>query len=133
LIGVAVAVPYGLAIVWIARRVLPRAWIARLDEGAAPKRGLVQASASIAIGTLSHLATDFVSHGRFVMLWPWCVKERPFPEWWYTEWASIPLPGYRKPYPFAPHTVVWLALSACGIWLFVRCLRSRGVSGGAPR
>jgi hypothetical protein len=125
LVGVAAAVPPGLALAALARRLLPPRWISRLDEGAAPGRGLGRAACSVAIGAFSHLVTDLVTHGGFPWLWPWYRNDRLFPSWWYHAWGSVPLPGYRDPYPIAPHTISWVILSVAGAWLFVVCLRPR--------
>lgn len=125
LVGVLVAVPPGLALAALARRLLPAAWIARLDERADPRRGWLQASWSVAIGALSHLASDLLTHGGFPLLWPWYRNDRLFPSWWYHAWGHVPLPGYRDPYPIAPHTISWVVFSIVGAWLFFVCLRPR--------
>lgn len=130
LLGVVVAcTPLGWPMVLLARRVLPPAWSERLRGGAAPA-GFGCVTLSLAVGALSHLAFDFVSHGNFLWSWPWHTDEHWFPAWWYRSWAAIPLPGYREPYPFAPHTVVWVLLSGAGIWLFLRALRRGPRAGG---
>ena len=124
LIGIGVCVPIGLLLVSLARRVAPRAWVARLDAGAPASPSLARAAASLAIGALSHIAFDLVTHGNFLLLWPWVPNESIFPDWWYHAWASIPLPVYREPYPIAPHTLSWIVLTLIGVVLFVRCTRA---------
>ena len=123
LLGVAVCVPAGLALARLARRILPEKWVSRLDEGAPASSGIVRAGLSVAIGSLSHLVFDFVTHGNFLLLWPWYRNDHVFPSWWYHAWGSIPLPVYREPYPFAPHTIAWFTLTIIGAVAFVRCLR----------
>ena len=55
--------PLAMALTVLLRRVLPRAWLARLEEGAGPPmRG--RATWSVAIGALSHVASDLVTHGK---------------------------------------------------------------------
>ena len=71
-----------------------------------------------------HIAFDLVTHGNFLLLWPWVPNESIFPDWWYHAWASIPLPVYREPYPIAPHTLSWIVLTLIGVVLFVRCTRA---------
>jgi hypothetical protein len=97
--------------------------LARLVRRRRPSPGLGRAALSVAFGAFSHLVFDLVTHGNFLLLWPWYRNDHAFPSWWYRDWGSIPLPVYREPYPFAPHTVVWIALSILGAVLFVRCLR----------
>jgi uncharacterized protein DUF4184 len=123
LVGVAAAcVPAGLALTPLARRLAPRRLIERLREGA-PRSSLLRAALSVAIGALSHVLFDLVTHGRLLLFWPWHQDDRVFPEWWYQTWGSIPLLVYREPYPLAPHTLSWILLSILGAVLFVRCLR----------
>ena len=130
LLGTAVAcTPLGCALWWLARRTLPRTWLARLQGGGRPP-GAWRVAMSVGIGALSHVTFDFVTHGNFLWLWPWHRDDHWFPRWWYHEWSTIPLPLYRKPYPFAPHTVAWLVLSALGIWLFMRALRQATLAEG---
>ena len=126
LLGVVVCVPAGLALAWLARRIIPRKWVARLDEGApaspaSPSMG--RAGLSVAVGALSHVVSDLVTHGNFLLFWPWYRNDHAFPSWWYHAWGTIPLPFYREPYPFAPHTIAWIALTILGAVVFVRCLR----------
>ena len=124
LLGVAVAcVPVGLALTWLTRRVAPRALLARLDEDASASTA-GRAAGSVAIGALSHVAFDLVTHGNFLVFWPWYRNDHPFPAWWYRTWGGIPLPFYRELYPIAPHTVAWFALTLVGAALFVWCLRA---------
>jgi len=128
LLGAVACVPPGLALARLARRVAPRRLVARLDAGAPASPPALRAGASVLLGALSHLAMDLVSHGNFLLLWPWYRDDSLFADWWYHAWGAIPLPVYREPYPIAPHTIAWLVLTVLGAWLFVRCLR--GVPGG---
>ena len=123
LLGVPCCVPAGLALTWFARRMLPPAVIRRLDGAVPATSGLARQSLSVAIGALSHVLFDLVTHGNFLLLWPWYVNDRAFPSWWYHVWAEIPIPVYREPYPLAPHTIAWLVLTMVGAVLFVRCTR----------
>ena len=123
LLGLFACVPVGLALSWITRRHLQRKWLARLDHGASPSPTLVRAAVSVGIGALSHLFFDLVTHGNFRLLWPWYINDHAFPSWWYHRWGSIPLPVYREPYPFAPHTIAWFVLTVLGAVMFFRCLR----------
>lgn len=132
-VGIAACVATGLPLVWLARRALPQRWVSRLDEGAPPSPSLARAAASLAIGALSHDAFDLVTHGNFLLLWPWCAPAHAFPDAWYRTWATIPLPVYREPYPIAPHTIAWLALTILGIVLFFACVRAPTKNGRAPR
>jgi len=97
--------------------------ISRLDQGRprfpAPFRGCL----SIGIGALSHVIFDLITHGNFHLLWPWYGNDHAFPSWWYHSWGEIPLPFYREPYPFAPHTISWILMTVLGAVLFFRCLR----------
>lgn len=83
---------------------------------------------SVCVGAFSHLLFDFVSHGNFLWSYPWYAVPRFFPSWWYVEWFGIPVPGFREPYPFGPHFIVWLFLSLLGIVVLVRPLRRRSAS-----
>lgn len=69
----------------------------------------------LGLGAFSHLFFDLISHGGFEWFYPWFTPGRIFPEWWYTVWFRIPVPGYEQPYPFGPHFLVWAALSVIGI------------------
>ncbi|HPO15838.1 MAG TPA: DUF4184 family protein [Candidatus Hydrogenedentes bacterium] len=69
---------------------------------------------SVWLGALSHLFFDFISHGRFLWLYPWYEDKHFFPEWWYVAWFRLPLPGYRESYPVGPHLMVWLFLGILG-------------------
>ncbi len=124
LLGLFACVPVGLALLWVARRHLPRRWLARLDRGAPPSPTLARASVSVGIGALSHLFFDLITHGNFRLLWPWYVNDHAFPAWWYHRWGSIPLPVYREPYPFAPHTIAWFVMTVLGAVIFVRHVRT---------
>jgi hypothetical protein len=127
LLGIAIAcVPIGLVLTWVTRRIVPQRWLARLgDDGGA--RPLGRAIASLAIGALSHVVFDLVTHCNFPLLWPFWQGE-VFPAWWCRPWAGIPLLVYRKPYPLAPHTIVWCIVTVVGIWSFFRCLLPRATS-----
>jgi hypothetical protein len=132
LLGALVCVAAGFPLLWLARRALPRAWIARLDEGAPPSPGVARAAASLAIGALSHDAFDLVTHASFLLLWPWYTNPDVFPSWWSHAWASVPVFVYKRPYPLAPHTIAWflatvlgavlqtsLVWAVCGQWMVV--------------
>lgn len=95
------------------------AWLLRPRVRVPARLGL----ASAAIGALSHVLFDLVTHGNFLLLWPWYANDRLFPSWWYHAWGSLPLPVYDEPYPLAPHTVAWVVLSLLGAWLFIRLVR----------
>lgn len=121
---VAACVPAGLVLTWAARRCGPRALLARLEEGAPGPRGsLLRSGISVGVGALSHVVFDLVTHANSVVLWPWCRNDHVFPAWWYHAWGEVDLPVYREPYPLAPHTACWVALTILGAVLFVRCLR----------
>jgi len=78
---------------------------------------------SVWIGAFSHLVFDLISHGNFLWFLPWYENHRCFPEWWYTRWFELPLPGYKNPYPAGPQVLVWIFLSVLGIVLFCRPFR----------
>lgn len=82
-------------------------------------------SGSIFVGAVSHVLFDFVSHDTFGLLRPWYENPTWFPEWWRHQWGAVDLLVYEKPYPIAPHTLVWFVLSIVGAWLYVRLLRQR--------
>jgi hypothetical protein len=117
-------VPLGLVIACVIRRWRIVAW---LDPH--PFRWK-RAAWSVAIGALSHVVFDFFTHANFVVLWPWLVDADVFPRWWTTTWASIPLFVYRKPYPIAPHTIVWAIASIAGAIMFFGIGRSRSRARG---
>jgi hypothetical protein len=122
LLGVVVAcVPVGVALTWLVRRFVPQRFLARLDDGAT-RLTIARTSVSVLIGALSHVVFDFVTHANFLLLWPWYEDDHFFPSWWSRPWATIPLPVYREPYPLAPHTIAWGALTIVGAVLFFRCL-----------
>jgi len=123
LLGVVGCVPAGLALAWLARRAIPGKAVSLLDEGAPAFPGCARAGLSVAMGALSHVALDLITHGNFLLFWPWYRDDHAFPAWWYHAWGSIPLPVYREPYPLAPHTIAWITLTILGAVLFVRCLR----------
>jgi hypothetical protein len=119
----------GLVLARIVRRVLPGAAIARLDAGAPAAAGPLREGLSVGLGSLSHVAFDLPTHGGFLLLWPLFTGARIFPSWWCHAWWSFPVPFYREPYPMAPHTIAWIAMSVVGAVLFVLSLRSRGSAG----
>jgi hypothetical protein len=123
LLGVVVSVPVGLTLVWILRRASPPRLLSRLDQPSSSPSTIGRACISIGLGSLSHVLFDLVTHGNLRLLWPWYANDHAFPSWWYHTWGEIPLPFYREPYPFAPHTVAWILLTIIGAVLFVRCLR----------
>ncbi|MBI3817930.1 MAG: DUF4184 family protein [Planctomycetes bacterium] len=124
LLGIFISIPAGLALAWAARRALPVKFISRLDDRADVNTNRpIRAAASIAIGAFSHVSFDLVTHGNFLLFWPWYLNNRAFPSWWYHTWTAIPLPVYREPYPVAPHTIAWTLFSILGVWLFFRCMR----------
>ncbi|HEY8089355.1 MAG TPA: DUF4184 family protein, partial [Polyangiaceae bacterium] len=128
LVGLLPCVALGLPLLWLVRRFAPHAWLARLDRGAPVSPGLARAAMSLAIGALSHDGFDLVTHANFLLLWPWYTSDRLFPAWWARPWGSVDVLVYRKPYPLAPHTVVWGVLTVVGAFLFFWCLR--GEPGG---
>lgn len=124
LLGVVACVPTGIVLSWIARRCLSPRLQARLDRGTPPAPAAGRASLSVAIGALSHVVFDLVTHGNFRLLWPWYTDAHAFPSWWYHQWGSIPLPVYSEPYPFAPHTIAWCVLTVLGVVMFLRHVRT---------
>jgi hypothetical protein len=90
----------------------------------------VVASTSVAIGVLSHLFFDLLSHGTIVWLEPWVGPVHIWPDWWTVAWFHVNLPGYAEPYPFGPPEIVWLGLSVGGVGLF---FRRRRVSNDCAR
>ncbi len=152
LIGLAVlSVPVGLLVTGLIRGlwhryVLPRrkvrsgtSWFELLDEtppvlseGTAQpwrfwptRKELARQSLSVFVGALSHVFFDFISHATFGLLRPWREVPNWFPAWWRHRWGSIDLLVYENPYPIAPHTLVWFALSVGGAVLYVRIMRRR--------
>ena len=126
LLGVILSVPAGIVLARIARRIGPRRLVGRLDGGAPASTGVFREGLSAGLGALSHLAFDLITHGNFLIFWPWYASGSLCPSWWYHCWGSVPLLVYREPYPIAPHSLAWLALTVLGGWLFFRCLRPRG-------
>ena len=103
------------------------AWLGRQIEslgsqppGASRLRRTAFVAFSVWLGALSHLFFDVISHGRFVLLEPWCGRVRLFPSWWYVRWFGLPIPGYRAPYPIGPPSVVWVLLSVLGAGVLFR-------------
>jgi hypothetical protein len=105
---------------------LARSWNLGLDafvHGIPPAsftRQWRRVTGCVALGSLSHLLIDLISHGGFPWLMPWVPKIRIFPEWWYTTWTSVQVPGYHEPYEIGPHFIVWATLSVLGIYLLFR-------------
>ncbi len=134
LIGLVVlCLPTGLLVTWAAIRLanalakMPAAWgrfgrylqsLNNCPPGTRAKR-FAFVAISAELGALSHILIDFISHGNFLLLYPWYRNPRFFPEWWYIEWFRFSLPGYRNPYIAGPHLAVWSALSLLGIVLFI--------------
>ncbi len=112
---VALCLPLGLLLRWL----LARCWI-RLNPGPEDAKRFWRITLSVSVGSFSHLAFDFISHGDSKWLYPWYETARIFPAWWYSEWFRIPLPLYDTPYSVGPHLVAWLGLSALGIVMFFR-------------
>jgi LexA-binding, inner membrane-associated putative hydrolase len=123
LVGILLCVPPGLLLTWLARRFVPARFIARLDQGSSGAPIVRRAALSVAIGALSHVIFDLVTHANFLLFLPWSDGRGVFPEWWSHAWTTIPLLVYREPYPIAPHTIVWGVLSVVGAVLFFRCVR----------
>lgn len=151
LVGLAVlSIPVGLLATGVIRKAWYRfvvdsaksraspSWFELLDDdGVArdhrirfwPARGdFLRQSRSVFIGAASHVLFDFVSHDTFGLLRPWYEDEAWFPEWWRHSWGAVDLLVYEEPYPIAPHTLVWFALSVLGAVLYVRLLRQRAAS-----
>ena len=148
LIGLfALCLPLGLALTWFAvalggwltRQARANAtspgvalWLGRRIEllnnvpGRASVRRRISFTAfSVWVGALSHLFFDFITHGSFYLLYPFCENVRLFPSWWYTKWFEIPIPWYADPYPAGPHLAAWILLSLLGIVLLWRPWRTR--------
>lgn len=133
LLGLAVlSVPVGLLVTAGFRRYwwrprTPTSWFTLLDNrGSSTSRGTEwkRDSLSLFVGALSHVASDFVTHDTFVLLWPHQSKDF-FPEWWKRSFGSIELYVYPEPYPLALHTLVWALLSVVGAVVYVRLLQAR--------
>lgn len=120
LVGALLVCPVvSVAIAVLLRRLFPKLAVA-IDPHE-PKLG--RALFSGAIGALSHVVTDLVSHDNFILLWPWYESDDAFPRWWSEPWTKVSLPFYREPYPIAPPFVVWCVLNVAGIALFIAALR----------
>jgi hypothetical protein len=129
LVGVVVCVPFGLVLTWLARRHVPRSLLERLQDPHDPRAPALTSSKSawsIAIGALSHVVFDLVTHAHFLVLWPWVPEGSIFPTWWTKPFGFVSLPVYREPYPLAAHTIAWALVSVLGTVLFVRCSRRAG-------
>ena len=89
---------------------------------------------SLAIGTLSHLVTDVISHAECPWFYPWLENLHLFPGWWTHVWFRMPVPGYGSGYPFAPHFISWLLLSVVGGWWLLKPVWSatNAVPDGLP-
>jgi membrane-bound metal-dependent hydrolase YbcI (DUF457 family) len=131
-------VPAGL-LIWLgfhaaARRLRPlrssgfwaRVWNPGLDamsRGVSPGRFIGESwrvVGGMTLGGFSHLLIDLVSHGGFPWLMPWVPKIAIYPSWWYVAWIRVPLPGYMAPCELAVHNIIWIGLSALGIYLLFR-------------
>ena len=124
LLGVALAcTPLGVLLTALLHRLDPLRFVSRADRATSPPAALSWRAASVAIGALSHVAFDLVSHGNFLVLWPFIRDRHLFPAFFYVPWRSVKLPIYREPYPLAPHFIVWVFLSIAGVVLFVREVR----------
>ena len=77
---------------------------------------------SLAIGSLSHVASDLVTHANCLLFWPGPEPDL-FPAFWSRAWTTVSLPIYREPYPIAPHWVSWLVFTIGGAALFGWCLK----------
>ena len=132
LIGLLLCVPVGIAL-WAGlhallrrspraagRGFLARCWNRLLDtfvESPGPAQfphvwPLV--ASSMAVGTLSHIATDLVSHREFQLLWPWYGNADIWPAWWTVEWWRAPVPLYTNGYSIGPHFAMWMLLNVVG-------------------
>jgi membrane-bound metal-dependent hydrolase YbcI (DUF457 family) len=102
-------------------------WAGRIDRWSTLPRGDAPGFAleawSVWVGASSHLIFDFLSHGKFVLLYPWHRDLSLFPTWWSARWCELPLPFYSSPYPIGPHFVVWVALSVVGAVMLFRGAR----------
>ena len=121
LIGlVLLAWPTSIVLAYALRPIAGRIGFLREIATAGPTRAVFLSGL---VGAFSHLAFDFVSHDKFLWLLPWYDDPDFFPRFWYARWFEIRTPFYEHPYPFGPHFLVWLFLSACGAVIFFR--RSR--------
>ncbi len=85
---------------------------------------------SLAIGSLSHVASDLVTHANCLLFWPGPEPDL-FPSWWSRAWTHVALPIYKEPYPIAPHWISWLLFTIGGAVSFVICVR-RPVKDSPP-
>jgi len=123
--------PVGLALTQLTVAVGGRLhWpVGRLDtipEHLSGLRRLGFVALSVLVGGFSHLVFDFISHGRFLWLYPWHEIPRFFPSWWYTAWFTLSVPGYREPYPIGPSMAAWVLLSVLGAVMLIRPWLARG-------
>lgn len=86
--------------------------------------GVGRAMISLAIGSLSHVLSDLVTHANCLLFWPGPEPDL-FPAWWSHAWTHVALPIYREPYPIAPHWVSWLLFTVGGAISFWWCVRPR--------
>jgi hypothetical protein len=134
--AVCLCVPLGMLATWLI--VLLDRWVLRRSRLLSPvRRFLVVAGRwevsignsprhpapvrwvlSLAVGAVSHVLFDCISHERCRLFYPFREGGRCFPGWWYDRWFSIPLPGYAEPYPFGPHTLIWCVLTIVGAVLY---------------
>jgi hypothetical protein len=80
---------------------------------------------SLAVGAISHVLFDCISHEHCRLFAPFVEEHRCFPAGWYTPWFFVPIPGYAQPYPFAAHTVIWCILTVLGALLYFLPPRTR--------
>ncbi|HEX5051720.1 MAG TPA: DUF4184 family protein [Planctomycetota bacterium] len=119
-------VPIGLLLLAGLRRLLRARSASRLGRyllaidstGAGRRRLWIDASA-MALGTVSHVLFDWLSHEHARLLWPFATDPDWFGAWWRTVWFRCSAPGYPD-YPIGPHFVAWVLLSLLGLGMFVR-------------
>lgn len=122
LVGTLACVAVGVPLVLLCRRILPARWIANLDRGAPDRPTLGRMLLSLALGSLSHVFSDLVTHANCLLFWPGPEPDI-FPAWWSRAWTHVALPIYDEPYPIAPHWVSWALFTIGGAIAFVWCVR----------
>jgi hypothetical protein len=96
------------------------AWLIAVDDDLGARTPSAQRRRdlfALALGALSHIAFDLISHDHSLLLWPFAADPHWFGDWWRVVWFHLHLPLYQ-PYPVGPHFVAWLALSALGAAMF---------------
>lgn len=83
------------------------------------RMGLAADAAALALGALSHVFFDLISHPRAQLLWPFADDPDWFGSRWSTVWFRFSFPGYPN-YPIGPFFIVWMLLTLLGAWMFVR-------------